>query len=167
MNLYLLRHGLATEPSVRRLAKDSERSLTPEGKRKMRQIAKSMKALELSFDLILSSPYLRARQTAEIVASAFRADQKLVLAEELTPGASAKGLIHRINSLNPTPENLLLVGHEPSLSQLISLWVAGDPYSSITLKKGGLCRLAVEALQPGRCATLEWLLTPKHMCLMA
>src|ERR1035437_7078885 len=114
MNLYILRHGIAVEPGTAGYEKDADRTLTPEGERKLGQIAESMKALELSFDLILSSPYLRARQTAEIVASAFRADQKLVLAEELTPGASAKGLIHRINSLNPTPENLLLLGHEPS-----------------------------------------------------
>jgi phosphohistidine phosphatase len=166
MNLYLLRHGLATEPSVRHLAKDSERSLTPEGKRKMRQIAKAMQALELSFDVILTSPYLRARQTAEIIADAFRADRELEPADELIPGASAKDLVHRINSLKPAPESLLLVGHEPSMSQHISLWITGDLDSSITLKKGGLCKLTVESLHPSRCATLEWLLTPKQLGLM-
>jgi phosphohistidine phosphatase len=64
------------------------------------------------------------------------------------------------------PANVLLVGHEPGLSQLISLLVAGEAGVSILLKKGSLCKLSVESLKPGRCATLEWLLTPKQMALM-
>ena len=68
MNLYILRHGIAVEHGAPGYAKDADRPLTPEGERKLGQIAEAMKALELTFDLILSSPYLRARQTAEIVA---------------------------------------------------------------------------------------------------
>ena len=72
MNLYILRHGVATDPAAHEFAKDADRPLTPEGKRKLRQVAEAMEALELSFDLILSSPYLRARQTAEVIAAALR-----------------------------------------------------------------------------------------------
>ena len=166
MNLYVLRHGLAVDLNARRLAKDSDRPLTLEGKRKLRQIAKAMQALDLSFDLILSSPYLRARQTAEIVAEAFSARKRLDFSENLIPGGSAKGLIKCLNDLDPMPENVLLVGHEPDLSQFISLWVTGSADSSFVLKKGGLCKLTAESLKPGRCAKLEWLLTPKQMGLM-
>ena len=64
MNLYILRHGIAVERGTPGYAKDADRPLTLEGERKLQLIAQAMKALDLAFDLILSSPYLRARQTA-------------------------------------------------------------------------------------------------------
>lgn len=65
------------------------------------------------------------------------------------------------------PENLLLVGHEPDLSKLISLLVAGKIGPGFALKKAGLAKLEVESLRAGQCATLAWLLTPTQMNLMA
>ena len=167
MNLYLLRHGIAVEPGTPGYEKDADRPLTPEGERKLWQIAEAMEALELSFDLILSSPYLRARQTAEIVAEALKARKRLELSDSLTPGGSTKKLVDLLNRLQPPPDNVLLVGHEPYLSGLISLLVAGDTASAVLMKKGGLCKLSTESLKHGRCATLEWLLNPKQMALMA
>ena len=61
---------------------------------------------------------------------------------------------------------MLLVGHEPYLSGLISLLVSGEATCAVVMKKGGLCKLSIESLKPGRCAALEWLLTPKQMGLM-
>jgi phosphohistidine phosphatase len=167
MNLYLLRHGIAVEPGTPGYAKDADRPLTPEGGRKLRHVAGAMAALELSFDLILSSPYLRARQTAEIVAEALKARKRLELSDSLAPGGSAKKLVELLNHLQPPPEHVLLVGHEPYLSGLISLLVSGDASLAVVMKKGGMCKLSIESLKPGRCATLEWLLTPKQMALMA
>ena len=69
MNLYILRHGIAAERGTPGYANDADRPLTPEGERKLQLVAAAIKALELGFDLILSSPYLRARQTAEVVAA--------------------------------------------------------------------------------------------------
>ncbi len=166
MNLYILRHGLAVEPGAPGYAKDADRPLTPKGERKLWQIAEAMETLELSFDLMLSSPYLRARQTADIIAEAFNARKKLEFSETLTPAGSPKRLIEFLLGLKPLPENVLLVGHEPYLSGLISLLVAGDARLWVTLKKGGLCKLNAESLKPGRCAVLEWLLTPGQMKLM-
>jgi phosphohistidine phosphatase len=167
MNLYILRHGIAVEPGSPGYEKDADRPLTPEGERKLLQIAEAMEALDLAFDLILSSPYLRARQTAEIVAEALKARRKLEFSDSLVPGGSPKKLVEFLNRLQPPPESVLLVGHEPYLSGLVSLLVAGNPSLSMVLKKGGLCKLATESLAPGRCAALEWLLTPKQMALMA
>ena len=167
MNLFILRHGIATDPDVPGFTTDADRPLTSEGRRKLRRIADAMDALELSFDLILSSPYLRARQTAEIIAGALGGHKKLELSDTLTPGGSPAKLVELLNSLQPAPESVLLVGHEPYLSNLISLLVAGDASFPVVLKKGGLCKLSAESLQAGRCATLEWLLTPKQMGLMS
>jgi phosphohistidine phosphatase len=167
MNLYLLRHGLAADLDTSGLTKDSERPLTEKGERKLWKIADGMKALELSFDLILSSPYLRARQTAEIIAEALHARKKIEFSEALTPAGSAKKLIELLKNITPEPDNILLVGHEPHLSEFISLLVSGKSGFWVVMKKGGLCNLSVEALSYGRCAALEWLLTPAQIALMA
>ena len=79
MNLYLLRHGIAVEPGTPGCEKDSERPLTPKGKRQLRQIAAAMKKMDLRFDLILSSPFLRARQTAEIIAESLTLKKQLAI----------------------------------------------------------------------------------------
>jgi phosphohistidine phosphatase len=167
MNLYVLRHGIAVEPGTPGYANDADRPLTPEGERKLRQIAQAMEALELSFEVILSSPYLRARQTAEIVAEVLKGRNKLELSDSLTPGGSTKKLVEWLNSIQPSPESVMLVGHEPYLSGLISLLVSGREAFAVVMKKGGLCKLSTESLKPGRCAALEWLLTPKQMALMS
>ena len=167
MNLYLLRHGLAADLETHGLTKDSERPLTSKGERKLWRIAEGMKALDLSFDVILSSPYLRARQTAEIIAEAFHARKKIEFSETLIPAGSAKKLIELLNKLTSPSENILLVGHEPHLSEFISLLVSGKPGFSVITKKGGLCKLSIESLSYGRCAALEWLLTPAQMASMA
>ena len=167
MNLYLLRHGLAADLDTHGLTKDSERPLTPKGERKLWRIAEGMKALELSFDVILSSPYVRARQTAEIVAAALHVSKKIGFSETLTPAGSAKKLIELLKDLTPQRENVLLVGHEPHLSEFISLLVSGKPGFGVVMKKGGLCKLSTESLRYGRCAALEWLLTPAQIAMMA
>lgn len=167
MNLFILRHGLAVEPSSAVQAKDSERPLTPKGERKLWKIAEAMEAMEISFDWILSSPYVRARQTAEIIAEALDLRKKLELSQTLTPAGSAKKLVELLSQRAPPPDNVLLVGHEPYLSDLVALLISGGTNVSVTMKKGGLCKLSVESLEHDRCASLEWLLTPKQMDLMA
>jgi phosphohistidine phosphatase len=89
------------------------------------------------------------------------------LSDSLTPGGSTKKLVEVLNRLQPSPESVLLVGHEPHLSGLIALLVSGREAFAVVMKKGGLCKLSTESLKPGRCAALEWLLTPKQMALMS
>jgi len=167
VNLYILRHGIAVERSTPGFKTDAERPLTPKGKRQLRQIAAALQNLDLDFNLILSSPFLRARQTAEIIARSRRRKKRLAFSDELTPGGNPKALIQQLNELKPVPENVLLVGHEPYLSQLIGRSISGHATAGIELKKGGLGKLEMAALRFGRCATLAWLLTPKQMKEMA
>ena len=167
MNIYILRHGIAAKRGASNLQTDRRRPLTDEGEKKMRKIAKAMKAMELSFDLILSSPFLRAKQTAEIVTEAFKANKRLEFADELAVGANPKALLARLDRQRPRPRDVLVVGHEPYLSSLISTLLSGSPQLRIELKKGGLAKLSVTSLKASRQATLEWLLTPKQMGLMA
>jgi phosphohistidine phosphatase len=161
MNLYLMRHAIAAEAAEN--MEDSQRPLTDKGRKKLGKIAHSLGKLNLTFDLILTSPYLRARQTAEVVADELNIKEKLVVTSvNLAPPGLADQLVEEINT-HEAVENLLIVGHAPCLSQLAGLLVAGDASLNINFKKGGLCKLSVGQLTYGRCATLEWLLTPAQL----
>lgn len=140
--------------------------MTPKGKRRVQAIATALKRLKVKPGRILTSPYLRARQTAEIVAETLGAERRLKRCEHLVPGGSTRRLLDWIKQAEPETESLLLVGHEPYLSSLAGWLVSGHPASTLTLKKGGVCLLHVSELTPGRCATLEWLLTPGQMRLI-
>ncbi len=168
MNLYCLRHGLAAERDPQRFPDDSRRPLRLKGEDRIRSLGAALRALEVSFDRILSSPFRRASQTAEIVAATLGLKKRLEFRDELAPGGDPKALIHYVNRLRPAPENVLLVGHEPDLSLLISRLISGGPAAAIEMKKGGLAKLEIAAeLRYARCATLAWLLTPKQMALLA
>jgi phosphohistidine phosphatase len=158
MNLYILRHAIAEERDPDRFPNDAKRPLTDKGAKRMRRIAEGMRALGLEFDVILSSSYTRAKQTAEIVAAEFGSPDKLKFSKHLETGDGEK-LIDQINTLG-TIESVLLVGHEPDLSELISVLLVGDSRLPLTMKKGGLCKLSVGNLKYGQCASLEWLVPP-------
>lgn len=161
MDLYILRHGSAEERGVALPSHDRDRALTPEGRKKTLRLARSLDVLGVSFDLILSSPYVRARETAGIVAQTLKAERRLVLTPHLTPGGDHRKLVEQLRGGTDKLTSVLLVGHEPDLSGLISLLLTGERYPLVTMKKGALCRLAVDTLRYGRCASLEWLLPPK------
>jgi phosphohistidine phosphatase len=163
MDLYILRHAIAVQRGTSGNASDSDRSLTPAGKKKMRCIARGMKALGLEFDLILSSPLRRARQTAEIVAREFKVEKKLEFTPHLEVGGDPERLVRDLADRHGPLKSILLVGHEPQLSCLISVLVFGSDAADVVMKKGGLCKLTADSLCYGRCAMLKWLLTPGQM----
>jgi len=159
MEIYILRHGIAVERGTPGYKRDGDRPLTDEGVEKMRQIAKAMREMDLQFDVIFSSPYVRAKATADIVAETL--GENVTLTDSLLPEADPPELIDEIN--DEKPQRVLLVGHEPDLSALISTLICGKRNADIELKKGGLAKLTAETLTYGKCATLNWLLTPKQL----
>jgi phosphohistidine phosphatase len=166
IRLFILRHAVAEDRDEERYPDDSIRPLSQKGKKKMRYIAESINQLGFSFDLILSSPYLRARQTAEISAQALFAGDRLFFSDHLAPSGNMLALMRELVAQDLEGKTILLVGHEPYLSNLISLLCAGDFRATMRLKKGGLCFLTAEKLIQGQCATLEWLLTPSMLLRM-
>lgn len=160
MKLYILRHGEAAEHGDLRYPNDADRPLTPKGTRRTRALARVLRKLDITFDVIFSSPLVRARETAEIVERGLRLHVRVELTEHLANSGDTEKLVHQLDELRPTPESILLVGHEPDSSRLISLLCTGGPHLSLTLKKGGLCRMEIESLRAGRCARLEWLMPP-------
>ena len=157
MNLYLIRHAIAEEesPSV----EDRQRALTEKGAKKMRNIAKGLKTLGIEFDYIISSPYVRAQQTAEILWDVLKLRKKIVISESISPMGDPNQLLAEINE-NYTVNSLAIVGHEPYLSNLISLLTAGGAPIEMTFKKGWVCYLTTDDFHHTRKATLQWLLTP-------
>jgi len=136
----------------------------------MRRTVQGIQALNLKFDTIISSPYLRARQTAEIVAKYGRLmnrpylkKQTIHFTNNLLPPATVKELLQEVQKNFPKSKNILFVGHEPHLSGMICSLLQCDKPLTIDLKKGGLCYLSFRQGQ----AALNWLLTPRQLSLMA
>jgi len=159
MNIYIIRHAIAVDRGTPEYEDDSQRPLTDKGKKKMRQIARGLFALGVDFDLILSSPYVRAKETAEILAEVLKTKTALAFSENLIPMGDPDLLIAEMNE-KYNVNSIALVGHEPHLSALISLLVSDNASLDMTLKKGGVCRLSADDLHHNRKAALEWLLTP-------
>jgi phosphohistidine phosphatase len=159
MNLYIIRHAIAVDEGSPEYEEDSQRPLTDKGKKKMRQIAKGLRTLGVDFDLILSSPYIRAKETAEILEDVFKLKKDIEFSDNLIPMGDPDLLIAEMNE-KYRANSVALVGHEPHLSALIGLLVSENAGIDMTLKKGGVCRLSVDDLHHARKATLEWLLTP-------
>ena len=164
MNLYIVRHAIAEQRDSSSEEEDSQRPLTDAGRKKFRQVVRGLSQLGTQIDLILTSPYLRAADTARILQKKLDLEKdKLVTMENLSPVGDPDRLMKEISEQYGAVNNIALVGHEPALSRLISVLLSGDPTLPITLKKGGVCCLSVEKLEYGRCATLEWLLAPAQL----
>jgi phosphohistidine phosphatase len=161
MKLYILRHGDAVEHGDTRY-KETERPLTPKGVQRTKLLAHALRQMEISFDVVLSSPLQRARQTAELIARGLKQQEKqLELTDHLAPSGSMEELVHELNAIRPLPQSVLLVGHEPYLGGFISLLCTGGPGLSLVLKKGALCRLELDLPSCSKCAALDWLLQPR------
>ena len=163
MDLYVLRHGVAAERDWHEYPNDDERPLTQHGITKLTQQVKGLNAGGLSVDLMISSPLLRAAQTAQIVRAGLATPGELVTSNTLVPEAHPYPLLEELASKHRTRGSVMVVGHEPHLSSFISMVVSGDPSGLIRLKKGALCKLRLASLDGTRCGWLEWLMTPDQM----
>lgn len=159
--LLVLRHAIALdrEEAATLGLSDAERPLTDKGQRRMEQVADGIRRLTERPALILSSPLLRARQTAEILAAQFDA-LTVDIIPELAPGASHQQLIKVLKQQQVTGP-LVVVGHEPDLSQLCGLLLCNRDITFIQLKKGGALLLDFEQRIERGEATLLWSLPPR------
>ena len=158
--LLLLRHGIAEERRVD-LAEWS-RALTPEGRQRTEAVVQRLLELGLGCDLLLSSPYTRARQTADLARLAGLAPD-LELAAGLEPAGEIGPLMQLwLGESSPRPgwRRLALVGHEPDLGQLAARLI-GAPAGAVSLKKAGVALVALP--EDGRAARLQLLLSPRSL----
>lgn len=165
MNLYLMRHGTAVAADDPTMTHDSERPLTGKGVRRMRRAARGLGRLDIPFDGILTSPVLRARQSAEIVAAALGLESCLEEVSGLAPESTVERLLSDLARFHDR-QHLLLVGHEPLLSKTIGSLLCGGSGMEIDLRKGSLCRIEIDGLPPSSPAILHWHLAPKQLRLL-
>jgi phosphohistidine phosphatase len=156
MQIYLLRHGIAEDAQPRQ--SDSERALTGEGREKLRRVLKRARAAEVVPDVIISSPYRRAVETAEEAAEVLGYKQKIVLAQALVPDAAPPGVWDEIRA-HKHESSVLLAGHEPLLSSTVS-YLLGSPALMLDMKKAALVRVDCESFNREPRGVLKWMLTP-------
>jgi len=156
IRLYILRHGIAV-PHVAPGMDDDDRPLTPEGEKKVKQVARGLRKLELTLERIITSPVARARRTAEITAEVLDLSDKLEDSDSLRPGRDAVSIREWLRTRDEA--SLMIVGHNPSLSDLVGLLISGQPGAvSIDLRKGGIAALTATS---GPTMSLEWLARPR------
>jgi phosphohistidine phosphatase len=164
--IYIMRHGIAQERGGQDASDDAQRKLTPEGREKTREIAKGLKRVGFAVDWIVTSPLVRALETAEIVRDTLKLDAPFEHCDALRPGLNAAELM-KFLSKRPERKRVLLVGHEPDLGFLAaSLLGAGDE-TNLAFKKGGCCLIAVEQLPPRSPGELVWWLAPRVLRALA
>ena len=160
MEIWLLRHAAAEDraPSGR----DADRTLTEEGHRRAREVARGLAELEPGIALILTSPYQRARQTAEPVARGLRLTSKLRETQALEPDSDPEEILGEIRG--EESDSILLVGHEPHMGALLGRLISGRSGLEIPMKKASVARLSWDGSGP---AVLRALLPAKILARLA
>lgn len=156
--LYLIRHGVAAERGES-YPDDTKRPLTARGIQKLQREGKALVALDVSFDVILTSPLVRTRQTAETLAASYRTAPPIVNAPGLAPGGTHNAIIEELAKQSHRRKRIALVGHEPGIGELASRLIGLR--KPLEFKKGAICRIDVAALPPTGPGLLRWFLTPR------
>ncbi|MSO56001.1 MAG: phosphohistidine phosphatase SixA [Acidobacteria bacterium] len=156
--LYLIRHGLAAERGEN-YPDDTKRPLTPRGIQRLRQEGKALAALDVTFDVMLTSPLVRTRQTADALAATFRAPPPVVDSPSLAPGGTHNGIIDELAKQSHRRKRIAIVSHEPGIGELAARLLGLR--KPLEFKKGAVCRIDVSALPLTGPGELKWFLTPR------
>ena len=160
MELYLLRHAIAVPRGTEEYPND-DRPLTKVGIQKMKRAARGIARLIGKVDAVISSPLIRALDTARIAGKALGHRKKIVASNALLPSSPASSIYDDLKKFKPQAK-VLLVGHEPDLGLLASTLI-GCEKPVVELKKGGLCCITFSEVPLGSDGKLSWLLTPKQL----
>ena len=158
--LFLMRHGIAEDRGSSAASEDAARQLTEKGKQKLQQIASALHGLDFEVDWIVTSPLVRAAQTAEVIAAALPAPVPVDSCAALRPGGSPEDVLSFLEQKSDR-RKVLLVGHEPDLSYLAARLIGAGRQANLAFKKGGCCLIECEQ-SPGQSpGQLVWWLTPR------
>src|SRR5258706_15313661 len=157
MDIYLIRHGDSVDLADWHGQDDAMRPVTPEGIAKLKRQARTLAQCKLPIDTLISSPFVRARQTAAIVGEALH----LPVIEDalLTRTQFALAQLEQVLAKYPQSQHLILAGHEPDFSKIMSAVIGGG---SLAIDHGGIGRISMKTIHPAS-GTLVWLLTPDVM----
>jgi phosphohistidine phosphatase len=157
MEIYLFRHGIAEDAKPGR--PDSARELTDEGRRKTADVLKLARKAGVLPTLILTSPYARARQTAQIAADELGYEGHILPIDSLVPHSSPENVWKDIRD-HGHEQAILLAGHEPLLSYTVA-YLLNAPSLRVEMKKAALVRIDLESLRAAPHGVLRWMLLPK------
>ena len=157
MEIYVLRHGIAEDRASS--GRDEDRSLTAEGRRRLKDVLRLAADAGVKPTLIVTSPYVRAVETARIAAETLGYRGDLLRTDSLIPDSHPRDVWDEIRT-HRDAASILLAGHEPLLSQ-VAATLLGSPSLAIEMKKGALLRIDVEQFGPEPRGVLKWMLVPK------
>jgi phosphohistidine phosphatase len=155
--LYFVRHGLAEERGDA-WPDDTKRPLSDDGISRMRKAARGLARVGVCVDVVLTSPLVRTRQTAEIVAAALDPRPSIVNIESLAPDGGYAGVIADLEK-HARKSRIALIGHEPTIGEIAARLIGSR--HPIEFKKGAVCRIDVEDLPPAGPGQLRWLMPPR------
>jgi phosphohistidine phosphatase len=166
MKIYLVRHGIATERIGGAVLNDSMRPLTDEGKQESKAVAQGLKRLGVKPNFFVSSPLVRARQTAESFAEVLNDGSEVKICDALAPGGSPATLYKFLRELGNFQE-VMLFGHEPDIGVLAATLLDAAHELQLPFKKAGVCRVDVYDLPPTTPGILKWFITPKIATILS
>jgi phosphohistidine phosphatase len=161
--LYVIRHGLAEERGEA-WPDDAKRPLTGEGAARLRKEARGLSKIGVNFDVILTSPLTRARQTAEVLGAGLDPRPQLANIESMSPNGSYAGVMADL-AKHSRKARIALVGHEPSIGELAARLIGSR--HPIPFKKGAICCIEVDSLPPAGPGSLKWYLSPRLLRALA
>ena len=164
IELYLVRHAIAAERGPK-YPDDKLRPLTPAGSKKFSESVPGLMELGVVIDFVLTSPLVRARDTATLLASGLKPKPAIAEIEALAPGGRHQAIVEAIKTHAKRHRRLAFVGHEPDLGELAAKLLGAR--GNIEFKKGGVALIDVNGATPGGPGTLRWMLTPKALRALA
>jgi phosphohistidine phosphatase len=162
-SVYLVRHAIAADRGSD-WPDDTKRPLTSKGISRMREVVDGLNDLEVRIELVLTSPLVRAKQTADLLAAGLKPAPPVEIIAEMVPGTPPAKLAEALGPMSGR-RSIALVGHEPGLGELAA-WLVGAK-APFEFKKGGVCRIDVQALPPAGNGQLIWLATPRMLRSLA
>ncbi len=161
MRVFLLRHGIAHDRADPACPIDHERGLTEDGLKKTRKAIKGLEVVGAKPTRIITSPWLRARQTAEIAAEVFGiATERVINSDALLPQAAPYAIFHALHAFAELDVEIICIGHSPQLDRALALAITGEKVPVTSLKKAGAALLELDEL-PRPHGELVWLMPPK------
>ncbi|OFW41928.1 MAG: phosphohistidine phosphatase SixA [Acidobacteria bacterium RIFCSPLOWO2_12_FULL_60_22] len=158
--IFFMRHGIAVQRGVPLASDDDARPLTAKGKKRVEQVAAGLRKLGYEPDWIVTSPLVRATETAEIVATCFPTRVPVDVCAALRPGGSSEDLFSFLTR-HRDRRKVLLVGHEPDLSELAARLIGAGAQAKLAFKKCGCCLIRCDSRPPRFSGQLVWWLTPR------
>ena len=159
LELYLIRHGIAADRGED-YPDDSKRPLTSRGIARLKKEAKALDDLGVGFDLMITSPLVRARQTADVLAESLKSKPAVMTSDSLAPAGTPAAVIQELGK-HARKARIALVGHEPNIGELAARLIGGR--TPLEFKKGAICRIDFAVLPPKGLGQLRWFVTPRML----